>query len=76
MAVMLGPFQVQKTSFDFDYWLLLMHSPHELGIFLIHRAYRLHYTITSRDRLLVALEATKLLAKHLKPMAIGCIITH
>ena len=68
MAVMLGPFQVQwKTSFDFDYWLRAFDAfPSRIGYIPYTQGYtRLHKgTITSRDRLLVALEATKLLAKH------------
>ena len=56
-----------EDFFDFDYWLRAFDAfPSRIGyIPYTQGCTRLHKgTITSRDRLLVALEATKLLAKH------------
>jgi hypothetical protein len=68
MAVLLGPFDCQwQTAFDFDYWLRAFRQlPLRIG-YLPHlqARTRLHDgTITSRQRALVALEASQLLARY------------
>ncbi len=68
MGVLLGGFDAQwRTAFDFDYWLRAFAAfPHRIG-YLPHLQgrTRLHSaTITSQQRAQVALEATKLLARH------------
>ena len=68
MAVLLGAFDSQwQTAFDFDYWLRAFSAfPHRIGyIPHLQGRTRLHEaTITSRQRALVALDATQLLARH------------
>ena len=68
MGVLLGEFDQQwGTAFDFDYWLRAFTAfPHRIGyIPHLQGRTRLHNdTITSKQRAQVALEATKLLARH------------
>lgn len=67
MSVLLGPFDVHwRTAFDFDYWLRAFAAfPERIGyIPYLQGRTRLHgATITARQRSLVALEATQLLAR-------------
>ena len=68
MGVLLGAFdQHWKTAFDFEYWLRAFEAfPHRIGyIPHLQGRTRLHSdTITARQRVQVALEATQLLARH------------
>lgn len=68
MGLLLGPFDLKwRTAFDFDYWLRAFAAfPDRIGyIPSLQGLTRLHAsTITSRQRALVALEATALLARH------------
>lgn len=68
MGVLLGPFDLRwRTAFDFDYWLRAFAAfPDRIGYLpTLQGLTRLHAsTITSRQRALVALEATALLARH------------
>jgi hypothetical protein len=71
MGILLGPFDTSfKTAFDFDYWLRAFAAfPDRIGyIPYVQGLTRLHdATITSSQRALVALEATRLLARHFGP---------
>ncbi|TVS05304.1 MAG: glycosyltransferase [Cyanobium sp. PLM2.Bin73] len=71
LAALLGPFDTSfKTAFDFDYWLRAFAAfperigfiPHLQGLTRLH-----HATITSSQRHRVAIEATRLLARHFGP---------
>jgi len=71
MGILLGPFDTTfKTAFDFDYWMRAFEAfpdrigyvPHVQGFTRIHKA-----TITSSQRAQVAIEATRLLARHFGP---------
>lgn len=71
MGILLGPFDTTfTTAFDFDYWMRAFaafpdrigYVPHLQGLTRIHQA-----TITSSQRAQVAIEATRLLARHFGP---------
>ncbi|MDC3048700.1 glycosyltransferase [Synechococcus sp. AH-736-A19] len=68
MGILLGEFDLQwRTAFDFDYWLRAFDAfPHRIGyIPHLQGQTRLHNdTITSKQRAEIALEATRLLARH------------
>ena len=68
MGLLLGPFDLHwRTAFDFDYWLRAFAAfPDRIGYLpTLQGLTRIHQsTITSRQRSLVALEATALLARH------------
>lgn len=67
MSILLGPFNPNlRTSFDFDYWLRVFSDFHDRIGYIPHlqARTRLHEnTITNRQRLDVAMEATFLLFK-------------
>ena len=68
MGLLLGPFDLHwRTAFDFEYWLRAFAAfPDRIGYLpTLQGLTRIHQsTITSRQRSLVALEATALLARH------------